>query len=142
MLIKWIDRPNIINEIDHLFNSIKYYYANPIRSCQWAPNFEVLNTDESYIVRADLPGLTKKDVNIELSDCIVKISGERKNEYSNDDSQYRYSELSYGSFSKNFTLPEDAIEDKINAKMRDGVMTIEVPRMEPIKPKTKTISIK
>ena len=142
MLIKWIDRPNIINEIDHLFNSIKYDYANPIRSCQWAPNFEVLNTDESYIVRADLPGLTKKDVNIELSDGIVKISGERKNEYSNDDSQYRYSELSYGSFSKKFTLPEDAIEDKINAKMRDGVMTIEVPRMEPIKPKTKTISIK
>ena len=142
MLIKWIDRPNIINEIDHLFNSIKYDYANTIRSYQWAPNFEVLNTDESYIVRADLPGLTKKDVNIELSDGIVKISGERKNEYSNDDSQYRYSELSYGSFSKNFTLPEDAIEDKINAKMRDGVMTIEVPRMEPIKPKTKTISIK
>ena len=142
MLIKWIDRPNIINEIDHLFNSIKYDYANPIRSFQWAPNFEVLNTDESYIVRADLPGLTKKDVNIELSDGIVKISGERKNEYSNDDSQYRYSELSYGSFSKNFTLPEGAIEDKINAKMRDGVMTIEVPRMEPIKPKTKTISIK
>ena len=142
MLIKWIDRPNIINEIDHLFNSIKYDYANPARSYKWAPNFEVLNTNESYIVRADLPGLTKKDVSIELSDGIVKISGERKNEYSNDDSQYRYSELSYGSFSKNFTLPEDAIEDKINAKMRDGVMTIEVPRMEPIKPKTKTISIK
>ena len=142
MLIRWIDKPSVENEIDYFFNNIKSNFFNPIQTHQWAPNFEVLNTNESYIVRADLPGLMKKDVNIKISDNIVTISGERKNDYNEDDSKYRYSDLSYGTFSKNFTLPEDAIEDKIIAKMKDGVMTLEVPRMEPVKPKVKTISIR
>ena len=141
-LIRWANSPSIINEIDHFLNNHKSDFLTSFNNHIWSPKFEVLNIDESYIVRADLPGLTKKDISIEVSDNIVTISGDRKNEHTQDNSQYRYSELSYGSFSKSFTLPEDSIEDKINAKMKDGVMTIEVPRMEPVKPKVKTISIK
>jgi len=141
-LIRWANRPSIVNELDHFFNNFRSDFFKPMQNNSWEPNFEVLNTEDSYIVRADLPGLTKKDISIEVSDNIVTISGDRKNERTKDNSQYRYSELSYGSFSKSFTLPEDSIEDKINAKMKDGVMTIEVPRMEPVKPKVKTISIK
>ena len=141
-LIRWANKPSIINEIDHFFNNFRSDLFTTVQSHNWAPNFEVLNMDDSYIVRADLPGLTKKDVNIGIADNIVTISGDRKNENNQDDSHYKYSELSYGSFSKSFTLPEDAVEDKISASMRDGVMTLNVPRMEPIKPKVKTISIK
>ena len=141
-LIRWANRPSIVNELDHFFNNFRSDFFKPMQNNSWEPNFEVLNTEDSYIVRADLPGLTKKDISIEVSDNIVTISGDRKNERTKDNSQYRYSELSYGSFSKSFSLPEDSIEDKINAKMKDGVMTIEVPRMEPVKPKVKTISIK
>ena len=141
-LIRWANRPSIVNELDHFFNNFRTELLRPMQNHSWEPNFEVLNAENSYIVRADLPGLTKKDISIEVSDNIVTISGDRKNEHTQDNSQYRYSELSYGSFSKSFTLPEDSIEDKINAKMKDGVTTIEVPRMEPVKPKVKTISIK
>ena len=74
-----------------------------IQNKVWTPNFEVLDIDDLYILRADLPGLTKKDINIEVSDNIVTISGER-NDINNNESEYRYSEFSYGTFSKSFTL--------------------------------------
>ena len=141
-LIKLTSRPSIINEIDHLFHSYKSNFLTSFNNHIWSPKFEILNIDESYIVRADLPGLIKKDVNIEISEDIVTVSGERKNKHNKGDSDLNFSELSYGSFSKSFSLPKDSIKEKIDAKMKDGVLTIEVPRLEPSKPKVKKISIK
>ena len=141
-LIRWANSPSIINEIDYFFNNYKSNFLTSFNNHIWSPKFEVLNIDESYIVRADLPGLTKKDVNLEISNNIVTVSGERKSKFSNDDSNHNYSELNYGSFSKSFSLPEDSIIEKIDAKMKDGVLTFEVPRLKPVKPKIKKISIK
>tara|TARA_Y100000590_G_scaffold436836_1_gene557872 strand:- start:1074 stop:1502 length:429 start_codon:yes stop_codon:yes gene_type:complete len=140
-LIRWASRPSIINDIDYIFNNIKSDYFSKIQNKVWTPNFEVLDIDDLYILRADLPGLTKKDINIEVSDNIVTISGER-NDINNNESEYRYSEFSYGTFSKSFTLPDDAIAEKIEAKMKDGVLTLSVSRMKAVKPKVKKISIK
>ena len=140
-LIRWASRPSIINDIDYIFNNIRSDYFSKIQNKVWTPNFEVLDIDDLYILRADLPGLTKKDVNIEVSDNIVTISGER-NDINNNESEYRYSEFSYGTFSKSFTLPDDAIAEKIEAKMKDGVLTLSVSRMKAVKPKVKKISIK
>ena len=139
-LIRLANNSSIANELNHFFNNFGTDFFRNMQNYTFAPNFEVLNTDESYIVRADLPGLSKKDVNIKVSNNMITISGERKDKYSKDDS--KYSDLSYGSFTKSFTLPEDALDDKITAKMKDGVLAIEVNRMKPIKPKVKTISIK
>ena len=140
-LIRWASRPSIINDIDYIFNNIRSDYFSKIQNKVWTPNFEVLDIDDLYILRADLPGLTKKDINIEVSDNIVTISGER-NDINNNESEYRYSEFNYGTFSKSFTLPDDAIAEKIEAKMKDGVLTLSVSRMKAVKPKVKKISIK
>ena len=140
-LIRWASRPSIINDIDYIFNNIRSDYFSKIQNKVWTPNFEVLDIDDLYILRADLPGLTKKDVNIEVSDNIVTISGERNN-LNNNKSEYRYSEFNYGTFSKSFTLPDDAISEKIEAKMKDGVLTLSVSRMKAVKPKIKKIYIK
>ena len=141
-LIRWANSPSIINEIEHLFNNSSSNFLTSFNKNIWSPKFEVLNIDESYIVRADLPGLTKKDVNIEISNNVITVSGERKNKYSNDKSNHNYSEFNYGSFSKSFSLPKDSVIEKIDAKMKDGVLTFEVPRLKPMKPKVKKISIK
>ena len=141
-LIRWASRPSIINDIDYIFNNIRSDYFSKIENKTWMPNFEVLNIDNSYILRADLPGLTKKDVNIEISDNIVTISGERNDVNNHDESEYKYSDFNYGTFSKSFTLPDDAMTDKIEAKMKDGVLTLSVSRMKTVKPKVKKISIK
>ena len=142
-LIKWnATRPSIFSEFDNLFDSFVSDFPTLYeRSSSWTPNFEVLNTDNSYRIRADLPGLIKNDVNIEVVNNLLKISGERVND--NDESNdYNYSELSYGKFSKTFTLPDDVRKSEIKASMKAGVLALEIPRVKPIKPEVKKIKIK
>ena len=142
-LIKWnATRPSIFSEFDNLFDSFVSDFPTLYeRSSSWTPNFEDLNTDNSYRIRADLPGLVKNDVNIEVVNNLLKISGERVNDNveSND---YNYSELSYGKFSRTFNLPEDVRESEIKASMKAGVLALEIPRVKPIKPEVKKIKIK
>jgi len=142
-LIKWnATRPSIFSEFDNLFDSFVSDFPTLYeRSSSWTPKFEVLNTDNSYRIRADLPGMIKNDVNIEVADNRLKISGERVNDTpgSND---YNYSELSYGKFSRTFNLPDDVKDNEIKASMKDGVLALEIPRVKPIKPEVKKIIIK
>ena len=141
-LIRWAHRPSLINDIDSIYNLFNSNIANRYDYSGWSPNFETLNMDNTYIVRAELPGLTKKDVNIEISDNYVTISGEKKNQFADDDMLSGNSCFHYGTFKKGFSLPDDAIESKIEARMKDGILTLDIPRIKPVKPKTKTISIK
>ena len=112
------------------------------REHSWSPQFEVLNTDKAYIVRGDLPGVSKKDVSIEVDDNVLKISGERKNNYSEQNSEYNYTNVAYGKFFKSFNLPDDVKQDNIKANMKDGVLSLEIPRMEVVKNDVKKIAIK
>lgn len=141
-LIKWrANKPSIFSDMDSLFNSIVSDFPSLYeRNVSWSPRFEVLNTDSAYRIRADLPGMAKKDINIEVIDNALTISGERHN--SNDAINHDYSEIHYGKFSRVFNLPEDVKEDQIKASMKDGVLALEIPRIEAIKPEVKKISIK
>ena len=141
-LIKWnpVVRPSLFNEIDSWFNNATSdipVFFNDIS--EWKPSFEVLNSEDSYRVRADLPGMIKKDVDIEINDDIITIKGERKNQYSD---KSNYSEFSYGKFSRSFNLPDDVKQEAIKASMKDGVLALEIPRAEQIETKAKKIAIK
>ena len=80
-LIKWAHRPTLtlFDEIDRMLNSINANYPSNFNYNSWSPQFEVLDIDSAYILRGDFPGVSKKDVNIEVSDGILTVSGERKN---------------------------------------------------------------
>ena len=142
-LITWspITRPaTIFNEIDSWFNNVSSDFPSLVNGItSWRPKFEVLNTESAYRVRAEIPGMTKKDINIEVTDNLLTISGERK-ALKNED--HNYSEFSYGKFSRSFNLPDDVEENKIKASMKDGVLALQVPRMKPVKPDVKKIEIK
>ena len=141
-LIKWNTvGSSIFNDIDSLFNSIATDFpALYEQTSSWRPNFEVLNMDEAYRIRVDLPGMAKKNINIEVIDSSLTISGERNND--NNKNYSNSSEINYGKFSRTFNLPEDVMENKIKASMKDGVLALEIPRIEPVKPEVKKISIK
>ena len=141
-LIKWnqIARPALFNEIDSWLNNVTSdfsSFSNEISG--WKPCFEVLNSKDAYRVRADLPGMVKKDVDIEIRDDVITIKGERKNEYSENN---HYSEFTYGEFSRSFNLPDDVKYENIKASMKDGVLALEIPRIEQVETKTKKIAIK
>ena len=141
-LIKWnAIRPSIFNDMDTIFNSIASDFpAMYEQTASWFPKFEVLNMDDSYRIRADLPGMVKKDVDIEVVNNKLTIFGERK--MNDKKTNHSYSEINYGAFTKSFNLPEDVVESEIKASMKDGVLALEIPRIEPTKPSVNKISIK
>ena len=138
-LITWNStaRPiSIFNDFDNFLND---FSSSLNYSSSWEPKFEVLNTDAMYCIRAEIPGMSKKDIDIELENNTLSISGDRK---WNDKDQNNYSEFSYGKFYKSFNLPEDVKENNIKASMKDGILSVQVPRLEKVKPEVKKIAIK
>tara|TARA_S200000501_G_scaffold194086_3_gene182897 strand:+ start:209 stop:631 length:423 start_codon:yes stop_codon:yes gene_type:complete len=138
-LITWNStaRPiSIFNDFDNFLND---FSSSLNYSSSWEPKFEVLNTDTIYCIRAEIPGMSKKDIDIELENNTLSISGDRK---WNDKDQNNYSEFSYGKFYRSFNLPEDVKENNIKASMKDGILSVQVPRLEKVKPEVKKIAIK
>ena len=141
-LIKWnpVASPTLFNEIDNWFNNISSDFpAFLSERSEWKPRFEVLNGTDAYRLRADLPGMIKKDVDIKITEDVLTIKGERENKNIN---QNDYSEFTYGKFSRSFSLPDDVKQDGIKASMKDGVLALEIPRMKKVSPEIKKISIK
>jgi HSP20 family protein len=99
----------------------------------WVPEIEVMQSEGQFVVRADLPGLKKDDVKVELTGDVLAISGERKEEKEEKREGYYRSERSYGSFYRQIPLPEGAKTDTATAKFTDGVLqiTMQAPEREP-----------
>ena len=93
----------------------------------WAPQVEVFQRNNELTIRADLPGLKREDVTVDITDNDVCIQGERKDEREEEREGYYRSERSYGNFSRVIPLPDGAISDQAKASFRDGVLEITMP---------------
>jgi HSP20 family protein len=94
---------------------------------EWSPRIDVLERDGNLVLRADLPGLTKEDVKVEVTDDLVTIQGERKQEKKEEREGYGYSECSYGTFFRSVPLPAGAEAAKATAEFKNGVLEVVVP---------------
>lgn len=113
---------------DQAFSPFRAEFA----SIEWMPEVELLQNNGKLMVKADLPGLTKDDVKVELTDKVLTISGERKDEKEEKREGFYRSERSYGRFFRQIPLPEGVKTDKANATFRNGVLeiTMPAPKME------------
>ena len=93
----------------------------------WAPEIDVFQKNNELTIRADLPGLKREDVSVELTDDAVTIQGERKREHQEEREGFYRSERSYGSFCRVIPLPEGAIADQAKANFKDGVLEVTMP---------------
>jgi len=93
----------------------------------WTPQIEVSHQNNELCVRADLPGLKKEDVSVDITDEAIAISGERRQEHESKSGGYYRSERSYGNFYRTIPLPKGAISDQAKATFKDGVLEIRVP---------------
>lgn len=107
----------------------------------WYPPVDILESEDSYLIRAELPGMKREDFNLELNDGTLTLSGERKAEEPADGTHYHRSERLAGKFSRSFHLPEKVRQDAIGAAYRDGVLEVHVPKAEEAKPKKITVSV-
>lgn len=107
----------------------------------WKPAVDIYDDKDSLVITAELPGVDKKDVSVEIKDNIVSIKGERlKDKEINEENYYR-KERSYGSFYRAFTLPSAVNSDKINAVFKDGMLKVEIPKSEEDKPKQVSVKV-
>jgi HSP20 family protein len=98
----------------------------------WQPQVEIFEHDGELVVRAELPGLNKEDVKVELTDDGLTIHGERRSEHEENGEGYYRSEFSYGSFRRRVPLPEGANPDDATAKFHDGVLEVTMPARKPV----------
>jgi HSP20 family protein len=121
------------NEIDRMFDDIwggrrsSGLFRGASGTGMWAPDVEVFERKNELVVRADLPGLTKEDVRVEVSDGSLVIHGERKEEQEKSDKGYYLCERSYGSFYRTVPLPEGIKADDARASFKEGVLEITIP---------------
>jgi HSP20 family protein len=107
---------------------------------RWIPAMDLVEHDEHYVLRADLPGLREDDVNIELEDNVLSISGERKHENAEEGKGFYRLERASGAFSRSLTLPEGVDAEAIVASFQDGVLELRIPKPAQRKPHRVRIS--
>ena len=110
------------------------------RADSWTPPIDVYETEDRYVVTAELPGLEKKDVELNVADNLLTIRGEKKNEREEKNKDYHLVERSYGSFSRSVELPSGVKVEDISAEIANGVLKVTVPKPAP--KQTKQIEIK
>jgi HSP20 family protein len=119
-------------DFDRLFSTLFDRNQVPQR---WVPAMDLVEHDDHFVLRADLPGLTEGDVNIELHDGSLTISGERKAEHTSQERGFYRVERQFGSFSRTLTLPDGIDPERIKASFSNGVLEVGIPKPEERKPR-------
>ena len=124
-------------EMDHLWDD---YFGSGRRGLQplraeFAPAVDVKESADQVVVKAEVPGMDAKDINISVTGEVLTIKGEKKSEREEKEENYHLVERSYGSFSRSLKLPAAVDLDKIEAKYDKGVLTVTCPKKEAVKPK-------
>jgi len=107
----------------------------------WAPAVDVFETDQNLVVKAELPGIDPKDVEIRVENNTLFLQGQRKFENEVKEENYHRIERSYGSFTRTFALPGSIDAEKVSADYKSGVLTLTLPKREEAKPKTIKINV-
>jgi HSP20 family protein len=130
---------NFDSELDNYFND--FWSGEDSYLTSFTPNVDIEELDDEYQFHAELPGLTKKDVNITVKENMLTISGTKKSKSEEKKESYHRIESAYGKFQRSFRLPQNVKQNDIKAEFKNGVLDIIVPKAEEAKPKEIEISV-
>jgi HSP20 family protein len=124
------------DELDRLFDApLAEFARNNQLLSGWTPALDVYEQKDNVVVRAELPGMKKEDIEVSLHDNTLSISGERKHEETHKDQEVYRAERFFGRFQRSVVLPTLVSADKVKAQYKDGVLTVTLPKSEEAKPK-------
>ena len=132
---EWPSLWNMEDEMNRMFEQFGKPFGWVEQPGRYAPAMDVRETDDAYIVEADVPGMKKDDVHIEVADNVLTIKGERKDEKQEKDKNYHRVEHSFGSFTRSVALPAGFDAGKVTANFDNGVLTVTLPKREETKPR-------
>jgi HSP20 family protein len=102
---------------------------------EFVPSFEVKETKDEYLIKADVPGVEEKDVEISVTGNVIQVSGRREQEKKEEGERFYAMERSYGQFTRAFSLPEGADAERVSAELKDGVLAVHIPKKPEVQPK-------
>ena len=108
---------------------------------RWVPAMDLVETDDAFVLKADLPGLDENDVSIEIEDNVLTVTGERKAEHEEKKEGYHRVERSFGTFRRSLTLPDGVDAEAIAATFDKGVLEVKIPKPEERKPRRVAIKV-
>ncbi|MBW1720942.1 MAG: Hsp20/alpha crystallin family protein [Deltaproteobacteria bacterium] len=144
-LVKW----NPWREMETLSDRINQLFSGPLFPSQWfgdesmlegwKPAVDIMDKGDKIVIKAELPGVDKKDIRVELKDNILTLEGERASENEVQEDRYYRKERFFGKFSRSFVVPKGLDPDKVKADYKDGVLNIEIPKPEEEKARKITV---
>jgi HSP20 family protein len=146
-LVRWEplrEMASLQNEMNRLFGT---FFDTPTTAMsgngvrRWMPAMDLVETDEHFVLRADLPGMGQDDVRIEVEDRTLTLAGERKAEHETNNEGYYRLERATGAFSRSLTLPEGVDPEQIAATFENGVLEVRIPKPEERKPRRVAIQV-
>ncbi|MEA2321904.1 MAG: hypothetical protein QOD81_1754 [Solirubrobacteraceae bacterium] len=149
-LVRWEpvrELTSLQSEMNRLFNT---FFDTPSTGAatgnggalrRWVPPMDLVETDEHFVLRADLPGLSEEDVQIELEDNVLTVAGERKAEHEEKREGYYRIERAFGQFRRSLTLPDGVDPEGIAARFDKGVLEVRVPKPEQRRPRRVAIQV-
>jgi HSP20 family protein len=145
-IVRWEPFRDLVTpqrDFDRLFRDAfsSQHGETELSTRSWAPPVDIYETEEAIVLKAELPGVDPKDVEVRVEDNTLYLKGERKFEKEVKEQNYHRVERSYGSFARSFSLPNSISTDKVRAEFKDGLLTLTMPKREESKPKTIKIDV-
>jgi HSP20 family protein len=147
-IVRWEPFRELVStqdRLNQLFNQTFSNFFGPesreLGTRGWAPAVDIYETGNSLVIKAELPGIDPKDVDVRVENATLTISGERKSEKDVKEGNYHRVERSYGSFVRSFNLPPTVSSENVTAEYKDGVLTLNLAKREEAKPKTIKIQV-
>jgi HSP20 family protein len=112
-----------------------------LTTAEWAPSVDITEDDNEYVIKAELPEVTKEDVKITVENGVLTLKGERRFEKEEKNKKYHRIERGYGSFMRTFSMPDDADPEKVAADFKDGVLRVTLGKSEAKKPRQIEVSV-
>ena len=137
----WREMSTLQHRINHLFNEPFFRGGDDDELCMgiWHPAVDMFDDDDKIVIKAELPGMDKKDSSVDIEDRVLTLSGERNYDNEVKEENYYRRERTTGKFKRAFNLPADVDADQIKADFKDGVLNVEIPKPEARKPKQITV---
>lgn len=137
-ILKNVMLPQMLNEI--MTSDVNCNVERQFAGEKW-PRVDILENENSYTLKAELPGIDKSGINIVVEQGILRIEGERKSDSKSENEKFHHIERNSGKFSRSFSLPEETDSEHIEAKMENGVLELTIPKTERAKPKSIEVKV-
>ena len=136
-----IEVPTTTRLFEEFFNGFPLFESALDGHDHWTPSVDIMEKDGNLILRAELPGLNEKEIELKLEGNVLTLKGERKMENEDEKGKYHRIESYYGSFTRSFRLPDTVDYEKINAEYKNGVLKVTIPQKPEVKPREIPVSV-